>query len=133
RLGVSDHAGSVTLYTPSYRGYRFDGLAATDEETARGWFPYSIARFRPELLTVATETIQLVRLDDMVWSQRVDFIKLDVQGCELAALRGAERLLVRDSPTLMIEWPDADVLGFLAGLGYRPLNEGDLNVVCQAA
>lgn len=53
-------------------------------------------------------TIQTTRLDDYFASgARVDFIKLDIQGYELHALRGAERVLA-DNPRiqLLLEfWP----------------------------
>jgi FkbM family methyltransferase len=71
----------------------------------------------------------------------VGFIKLDVEGAELPALRGAHTTLARHHPTLLIELeyrrgPVADVLSYLAGLGYlgevllgdrwRPLDGFDL-------
>lgn len=40
-------------------------------------------------------TVDMVRLDDVCWEESigvVDFLKLDVEGCELKVLRGAERL-----------------------------------------
>lgn len=61
--------------------------------------------------------------------ERVGLIKIDIQGAELWALRGAERLLARDRPPLIIEeWPFGaegfgynyrEVKALLAGLGYR--------------
>ena len=72
-------------------------------------------RFRPEgpsttLGRSAAEALDLstvttVALDDFVSARglaRVDFIKLDVEGAELRALRGAERTLARFRPTLAI-------------------------------
>jgi FkbM family methyltransferase len=58
--------------------------------------------------------------------ERVDFIKLDIEGAELAALRGARATLVRDRPRLAIslyhrpeDW--TTIPRFLDGLGvgYR--------------
>jgi FkbM family methyltransferase len=58
--------------------------------------------------------------------QRVDFIKMDIEGAELAALKGAEKCLRRDRPKLAIsvyhKADDIDVIPrYLAGLelGYR--------------
>ncbi|NKI40824.1 FkbM family methyltransferase [Streptomyces physcomitrii] len=54
----------------------------------------------------------------------VGFIKIDVDGGELAVLRGARRLLARDRPALFIELehrinPVAPVLALLDELGYH--------------
>jgi len=69
-----------------------------------------------------------VRLDGL-GLPRVDVMKIDVEGAELAALRGAERLLERDAPVVVFEYAPgnyarfgvapADVTGFLAERGYR--------------
>lgn len=60
---------------------------------------------------------------------RVDFIKLDVDGHELAILRGARQLLARFHPPILIElcphvctehgYPFSDLIEELTGAGYR--------------
>jgi FkbM family methyltransferase len=69
--------------------------------------------------------VQAVRLDDLGLNG-IGFVKIDVEGHELAVLRGAADTLRRDRPTLLIEAEErhhpgavAAVAGFLAGLGYR--------------
>ena len=47
--------------------------------------------------------IDMQRLDDCEFDTNIDFIKIDVEGSELAVLKGAEGLLERDSPLLEIE------------------------------
>jgi len=54
----------------------------------------------------------------------VRFVKIDVEGHELAVLRGATRLLERDHPALLIEIADdrmaaGEVTGLLEAAGYR--------------
>ena len=78
-----------------------------------------------------TVEIKAVALDDYVApGQRVDFIKMDIQGAELSAVRGARRLLSRpDAPTLLFEyWPyglhaaghePRSLLAELESVGYR--------------
>ena len=89
RLAISDETAEATLYvSPSlnvdHRAYPIDG-------EARDAIP-----------------IQTVRLDDYFKTrERVDFIKMDIQGYELHALRGAERVLRENSHIkLLLElWP----------------------------
>jgi FkbM family methyltransferase len=48
--------------------------------------------------------VPLARLDDFVKpDQRVDFVKLDVEGAELGVLRGAESLFAHQRPTVLFE------------------------------
>ncbi len=49
-----------------------------------------------------TLRVPLRRLDDVV-SEPVGFVKIDVEGHEMEVLRGAEHILRRDRPTLLIE------------------------------
>lgn len=61
--------------------------------------------------------------------ERVDFVKADVEGAELAVLQGGQRTLSRHRPTLLLEIEErhlarygvrpSDVTGWLADLGYR--------------
>ena len=65
----------------------------------------------------------LVRLDDLGLSQ-VTFIKIDVDGHEVAVLRGAETVIKQDQPRLLIEveqriQPVSDVLNLMRSYGYR--------------
>jgi FkbM family methyltransferase len=127
-FGLGDRSQTLTLHTPSYRGYRYDGLASTDPAEAVGWFPYSMWRFNPDLLTLDQEEIRIMALDSLRLD-RVDFIKFDVQGMEMAALRGAEGLLWRDKPLLMLETPTVDVIDWLDRLGYRPYQASGTDLV----
>lgn len=47
-------------------------------------------------------SIRTVALDDIVGEQTVGFIKLDIEGAELDALRGAKNTIIRDKPLLAI-------------------------------
>ena len=44
------------------------------------------------------ESVEVVRLDDLLAGRKVDFIKIDVQGWEAAVLRGGERTLEGNRP-----------------------------------
>ena len=120
RAGIGNESGEITLYVPSYRRYRFDGEASADEATAIGRLRDRLWRFDPSLVTVESEQVPIVRVDDLPWPDPVHFMKLDLQGMELPALGGAKDLLERDKPVLMIESPDEPIMTFLDGLGYAP-------------
>lgn len=70
--------------------------------------------------------------------ERVDFVKCDVEGMELRVLRGAEQVLERFAPELLLEiderWTDrygyraSEIFAFLdeRGYDYLPIVDGDL-------
>jgi hypothetical protein len=71
---------------------------------------------------VAMRTLDTMALDP------VGFIKVDVEGHELAVLRGAHALIARDRPTMLVELEErfgegsiARVREFLEPQGYRGL------------
>jgi FkbM family methyltransferase len=117
RAAVGNTIGSFDLYTPSYRGFRYDGLASCDEFIARAWFTSSIWRYDPDLVTVEREAVAVVRVDDL--DVKADFVKIDVQGMELATVRGMEQMLACQRPVVMIETPCPETRAVLEGLGYR--------------
>jgi FkbM family methyltransferase len=49
------------------------------------------------------ECVRAVRVDDLPRSRRVTFMKIDVEGAESLALRGAWRLLASDRPVLLVD------------------------------
>jgi len=104
--------------------------AASDRSgTARLWLPHgdrgdrgvsSLVRrdIHAHAVDVPCLTLDSLDLDD------VGFIKIDVDGSELAVLRGADTLLTRDRPALFIELetriqPVTPVISHLAERGYE--------------
>jgi FkbM family methyltransferase len=79
-----------------------------------------------------SEEVELASLDDW-WSEnqpgRVDFMKLDIEGAELAALKGARGILDSYHPRLIVELDrenceaagvrPEDVVDYLGSFGYR--------------
>jgi FkbM family methyltransferase len=47
-------------------------------------------------------TITTVPIDELVMTNKISVIKLDIEGMELAAIHGAKRTIVRDNPILLI-------------------------------
>lgn len=76
-----------------------------------------------------TEGVEVVRLDDRFpEGVRVGFMKLDIEGYETRALRGARRILTRDKPVLVVEVNELalgragssvrELLESISGMGY---------------
>ena len=74
--------------------------------------------------------VEAVRIDDVLPANaRVSFMKLDVEGAELAALKGAKRTLDRHHPVVTFEFDTVtsgsfgntagDYLALASELGYR--------------
>jgi FkbM family methyltransferase len=80
---------------------------------------------RKEGTVVGYEEVKTMRLDDYVQEMgiyRVDFMKIDIEGAELFALQGGEKLLLRsDAPTILLELADVNTDGF----GYKAIETWD--------
>lgn len=104
RAAVTDEPGTGVLYVPDTgRGTEAVASMAVPVGTA---------------VPVATTTIDHLAPPD------VSLIKLDVEGMESTALRGAEAVLTERAPVLLIELeyrrsPVDEVVDLLAGHGYR--------------
>jgi FkbM family methyltransferase len=103
------------------------GIAAGREN---GWLTIELAAMRDLVEARVGEvthgeqagTIRSIRLDELV-SERVDFLKIDVEGFESNVIIGAERILREDKPLLMVEANDekrAPLLEQLKALYYKP-------------
>jgi FkbM family methyltransferase len=115
QAAASDHAGEARLAVP----LRADGTPAV--------VAASIAADNLQLQNRPVQTVacRLVRLDDVV-HEPVGFMKIDVEGHELAVLRGATRILQEHRPILLIESvrhlhaeAPGNIFGFLTDRGYE--------------
>jgi FkbM family methyltransferase len=100
---LGERAGTVRLWIPR-AGRGREGIASLTPAGTRS-------------TEVSMRTLDSLELADL------RFVKLDVEGHELAALRGGERTIRRDRPTLLVELeariqPIAPVVDLLAGWGY---------------
>lgn len=115
---LSAEAGQMRLYVPSYRRFVYDGLASLDYTEAHQWLnPDRVAGFDPALLRVSSYEVAVARLDD--FGLAPDFIKIDVQGHELAVLRGATATLAH-RPVVMLEDARPEIVTLLAEFGMMP-------------
>jgi FkbM family methyltransferase len=77
---------------------------------------------RGSLEWIEVDSITLDAYVEQQHLERVDFVKIDVEGAELHALQGAEMLLnERPAPVLMIEFCDVTTAGF----GYKAVQLGE--------
>jgi hypothetical protein len=64
-----------------------------------------------------TKDIQAVRLDDVI-KERIDFIKIDIEGFEIMAMKGAYNILNTYHPVVISEFTPRDI----AKLGFKAEN-----------
>ncbi len=122
--------------TVDFPAVNVNGIALSDETSEMGFYiadcpELSGLQRREWLDTDYTEvTVPVRRLDDMVPAgQRVDFLKIDVEGAQVLVLLGARRILADHHPTIWIEHGDrsaaahgtttADLWNLLMENGYR--------------
>lgn len=126
---VADAPGELLLITPRKTSGRMGRAFAYVAETA----PNGAAR--PDLEDVGTDIqpTPVVTLDDYCRDhgiERVDFIRMDIEGAELKALAGVTQVIDRDLPHILIEiHPDMlkarfggsaeAVVAFFRDRGYR--------------
>jgi len=66
-----------------------------------------------------------LNIDSLNIPKQVKFIKIDIEGHEIFALRGMKNLITRDHPILIIEGCSEEVRTFLEELGYSFSQEGN--------
>jgi FkbM family methyltransferase len=95
----SDHEGRMTLWLSEARN---TGESSLERKTG------------------TPVEVEVISLD--TYSQRTgarpDLLKIDVEGHELRALRGARELIARARPTIVVETKQEDVVEFMRELGY---------------
>ena len=101
---ASDRAEQATLHVP---------LAAAGGAEQAGWG--SLEKTFDDTLHVKAVQIATCRLDDMN-HRNVGFIKIDVEGHELAALSGARRTIERERPNLLVEAEERHSSGAVGGV-----------------
>lgn len=130
-VDVGSHIGSflslLTKYAPLGKHIAFEASKSKSEWLSKKFsaieiLPYAVAekagtavfgenRRRPgfsrllmkEELAAGGYEVAVVRLDDIVLDRKIDLIKLDIEGGELGALRGAIRAIDKLQPSIIFE------------------------------
>lgn len=131
RLALGTENGRFSLFTPIYQGYAFDGLATSDETSAREWLVPNLIDFDARKLTIHKQQCSVARLDDFNFDPF--FLKIDVEGMELQVLKGGEQTILRSEPIILIEGyhNNPDVRSFLKEIGYRDYGYRDNLLVAK--
>lgn len=130
-IGFGDNIAIYTVAAGDTAGESTFFVAAADDSSSL--LRASVALVQRSIGTVQTRHIrvEVARIDDVIDVAAVArpcLIKIDVQGYELKALQGAERLLARTDEVLVeasfCEWYTgqalaADVVGWVAARGFR--------------
>jgi FkbM family methyltransferase len=127
----SDHAGEMFLVTPKKMSGRMGRAYAFLSDTR----PDAHAPVRPDLEDQGAEVqaTPVVTIDDYCARNgltRIDFIRMDIEGAEQKALAGAQEVLDRDRPHVLLEIHPAmlegrfggsaeDVVALFRSRGYR--------------
>ena len=109
-------AANVVLF--EHRNVTLLNLAASDQTTMVGMqvptFDTGLKDYYDASITVDAPDLQVmtVALDALALVHRVSVIKVDAEGHDPVVLRGAEGLLARDHPALIVETTSPDAIDF---------------------
>ncbi len=119
QLALSDAPGTLSLQR--FSDPSFNSLYARSEHEL---VHYNISRAEPV-------SVPVVRLDDYIAEGRLpdpDFVKIDIEGAELPALRGAAAAIARNMPVILCEYsvdntgnagyPREEIARWLSERGY---------------
>lgn len=96
QVAVADYQGTATLSMPNQNNWGLSTIGANP------------LRFRP----AAVRTVPVITLDAFIEEHgitRVDFMKLDTEGSEYYILRGAQKLIERDHPIILMEYNETNM------------------------
>lgn len=128
-VALGQAAGELSLPPVDYaRPWNFGGMGLATESPNPQFAPGTPERAAAD----RHEMVPVITLDSLKL-ERVDFIKLDVEGMEEDVLRGAARTLDICRPLMQVEWMGRDAgslpLYLIEHLDYRAYQAGN-NLIC---
>lgn len=115
---LSDHVGVIDMPVPNYEAPgNFGGVSYKNAHNGSGQH------------IVDTAPVRCITIDSL-GLERCDLIKLDLEGMEIAALKGAEKTIKACHPVLVVEHHYAGMDNLIAAVGddYKPFRFG-MNIV----
>jgi FkbM family methyltransferase len=108
-------------FRPDYTSdENFGGISFAD---AQNDTRFALHRWLDRLRSSAATSIPVVTLDSLCRGQTVSFIKLDIEGMELDALRGGRELIAQCRPVIFFEQNStvrlSETYDYLTGFGYQ--------------
>ena len=119
-VALSDtDSGELMLHVPRYGNTLYDTRAASSPDQAaafldKEWFAF----FDPKRSGVETFSAPMTTVDLLEVEPTI--VKVDVEGADLAVVKGAWNTLTTHRPLLLIEEPVAQTVEELRTLDYRP-------------
>ena len=114
--------GRATLYVPRYGRIELTGEASLlADDAARGFWVESHTADNASELELREIDVEVVRVDDLGLDPA--WVKIDVEGAEMQALRGMEKTLTEHRPVLMVEGSDTsygELRPWLGERGFEP-------------
>lgn len=127
QMAASDVTGKTTLKMPAMNAWGLATIGANPQRFA----------------TVIEREIECIELDRFVEEKqigKVHFMKLDTEGSELYILRGAKKMIMRDSPIILMEYNEInmgqcgvlkeDIDKFLKEMGYEWQLVSNEDILC---
>jgi FkbM family methyltransferase len=120
---AGEHDEELTLFVPIYRGVPITGAASLDREVVADHSALRAMvgdRVASSDFQIEPQRVRVHRLDDLDLHPAI--VKIDVEGEELAVVRGLAETIARDRPVLMVEYArhHAAIAALLAEQGYAP-------------
>lgn len=129
---VGQENSIIEIPKPNYNKPASFGSLELRRSPATEYIGQNISYAKKDLVSVP-----LRRLDDLFAHESVvDFIKLDIEGMEIDALKGAQQVLTRFHPILWIEWIKSDrneLQQILESFGYYFIEERGANLLATYA
>jgi FkbM family methyltransferase len=144
---ATESASELTFYIPSVNGVAVTGLTSTGG-TLTDYFAEMFAGFvssypaksgQSDRLQIVVQKVKGLPIDQIAenlgLTQSVQAIKMDVEGHEAPALRGARKLIQQQHPLIMIEGANRDVgvISELSSHGYAHYDQIDGKLYPQEA
>ncbi len=121
-FAVGAEPGRATLFVPIYGRIELTGEASLlADDAARGFWVESHTADNASELELREIDVEVVRIDDLGLAPA--WVKIDVEGAEMQALRGMEQTIAKHRPVLMIEGSDTsygELRPWLAERGFQP-------------